>query len=248
MITFKFSEQASKGSGEKKPAMTAAEKYRAETARIAADQARFRAGMKYPPGSPEDLQQKAEEAAVRSVVAKSASLLDLDALAKQYPWLAAQGSKGGLQLETPEPSFGYRPKPPSLLGDEYKLTLSGEKKQKEDEPALQRKLTIGASTDPLEREADRVADQALAAPTHSLVGGPAPDIQRYAGQATKGEDTAPVNVDRVLASSGRPLEPALRQDMEQRLGHDFSRVRVHCGAAAEQSAAELAAACLYVGA
>ena len=36
---------------------------------------------------------------------------------------------------------------------------------------LQRKLAIGASNDPLEREADRVADQVMAAPAHSAVSG-----------------------------------------------------------------------------
>ena len=40
-------------------------------------------------------------------------------------------------------------------------------------------------------------------------------------------DAAPASVDQTLASPGRPLEPSLRQDMEQRFGHDFSRVRVH---------------------
>jgi len=61
-------------------------------------------------------------------------------------------------------------------------------------------------------------------------------IQRYAGQATGQMDTAPASVDRVLVSSGMPLEPALQQDMEQRFDHDFSQVRVHTGSAAEQSA------------
>ena len=112
---------------------------------------------------------------------------------------------------------------------------------------LQRKLAIGASNDPLEREADRVADQVLAAPAHSAVSGAPPRIQRYTGQATEGTDTAPASVDRVLASSGRPLEPALRQDMEQRFGHDFSRVRVHSDAAAEQSARDVNANAYTVG-
>ena len=112
---------------------------------------------------------------------------------------------------------------------------------------LQRKLTIGASNDPLEREADRVADQVLAAPAHSAVSGAPPHIQRYTGQATEGTDTAPASVDRVLASSGRPLEPALQQDMEQRFGHDFSRVRVHSGGAAEQSARDVNANAYTVG-
>jgi hypothetical protein len=112
---------------------------------------------------------------------------------------------------------------------------------------LQRKLAIGASNDPLEREADRVADQVLAAPAHSTVSDAPPRIQRYAGQATGEVDTAPASVDRVLASSGRPLEPALQQDMGQRFGHDFSRVRVHSGTAAEQSAREVNAHAFTVG-
>jgi len=112
---------------------------------------------------------------------------------------------------------------------------------------LQRKLTIGASNDPLELEADRVADQVLAAPTHSSVSGAPLRIQRYSGQAKEGSDTSPASVDSVLASSGRPLEPALRQDMEQRFGHDFSGVRVHSGAAAEQSARDVNAHAYTVG-
>ena len=35
-------------------------------------------------------------------------------------------------------------------------------------------------------------------------------------------EAAPASVDQALASPGRPLEPALRQDMEQRFGYDFS--------------------------
>ena len=112
---------------------------------------------------------------------------------------------------------------------------------------LQRKLTIGASNDPLEQEADQVADQVLAAPAHSTVSAVPPRIQRFTGQATEGMDTAPASVDRVLASSGWPLEPALQQDMGQRFGHDFSRVRVHSGAAAEQSARDVNANAYTVG-
>ena len=104
---------------------------------------------------------------------------------------------------------------------------------------LQRKLAIGASNDPLEQEADRVADQMMAAPPHFTVSGTPPHIQRYAGQINECADTMPASVDRVISSSGRPLEPALRQDMEQRFGNDFSQVRVHTGDAAEQSARDV---------
>jgi hypothetical protein len=120
-------------------------------------------------------------------------------------------------------------------------SLTGECEECKSKKGLQAKLTIGASNDPLELEADRVADQVLAAPLNSAVSVAPPRIQRFSGQSTRQMDTAPVSVDRVLAGSGRPLEPALRQDMEQRFGHDFSRVRVHSGAAAEQSARDVSA-------
>lgn len=51
-------------------------------------------------------------------------------------------------------------------------------------PVIQPKLTVGASNDPLEQEADRVADQVLAAPARSAVSGAPPRIKRYTVQAT----------------------------------------------------------------
>ena len=112
---------------------------------------------------------------------------------------------------------------------------------------LQRKLTIGASNDPLEQEADRVADQVMAAPAHSYVNAVPPRIQRFTGHGTDQMGAAPASVDHVLAGSGSPLEPTLQLDMEQRFGHDFSRVRVHSGAAAEQSARDVNANAYTVG-
>ena len=112
---------------------------------------------------------------------------------------------------------------------------------------LQRKLSIGASDDPLETEADRVADQVLAAPAHSAVSGSPPRIQRSTGQATGDAGAASAGVDCVLSGSGRPLEPGLRQDMEQRFDHDFSNVRVHSGTAAEQSARDVNAHAYTIG-
>ena len=112
---------------------------------------------------------------------------------------------------------------------------------------LQAKLTIGASDDPLEQEADRVADQVLAAPAHPAVSGAPPHIQRFAWRPAGPTRTAPASVDRVLASPGSPLGPALRQDMEQRFGHDFSIVRVHSGEAGEQSARDVNAHAYTVG-
>jgi hypothetical protein len=104
---------------------------------------------------------------------------------------------------------------------------------------LQTKLRINDPGDVYEQEADRVAEQVLATPAHPHVSSAPPRIQRYTGQATAQGDTAPASVDRVIGSPGRPLDPELRQDMEQRFGHDFARVRVHADAAAEQSARDV---------
>lgn len=101
------------------------------------------------------------------------------------------------------------------------------------------RLAIGASNGPLEKEADHVADQVLAAPANVAVSAAAPHIQRFAGQAGEPVAAMPASVNRVLAGPGRPLESALRHDMEQRFGHDFSRVRVHSDATAEQSALDV---------
>jgi Domain of unknown function (DUF4157) len=116
---------------------------------------------------------------------------------------------------------------------------------------LQPKLTVNQPGDAYEQEADRVADQVLTAPAHPSVSSAPMCIQRFTGQAAAGTDSAPASVDRVIASSGMPLEPALRQDMEQRFGHDFShdfsRVRVHSDAQAAESARAVNALAYTVG-
>jgi Domain of unknown function (DUF4157) len=112
---------------------------------------------------------------------------------------------------------------------------------------LQRKLTIGASNDPLELEADRIADRVLAAPTNTTISTAPPRIQRFIGQTAGQADVAPDSVDQVLASPGIPLETSLQEDMGQRFGHDFSHVRVHTGVEADRSAQDVNASAYTVG-
>jgi hypothetical protein len=114
-------------------------------------------------------------------------------------------------------------------------------------PVMQRKLTVGASSDPLEQEADRIAGQVLAAPSRPGISGAPPRIQRYSGPSNGQMDAVPASVDRVLVNPGVPMEPALQQDMGQRFGYDFSRVRVHSSGDAEQSALEVNANAYTVG-
>src|SRR5262245_1237614 len=75
--------------------------------------------------------------------------------------------------------------------------------------SLQTKLTVNEPGDIYEQEADRIADQVTAMPTHHTV------------------SNAPQLVHDVLRAPGRPLHPETRAFMEARFGHDFSRVRVH---------------------
>ncbi len=112
---------------------------------------------------------------------------------------------------------------------------------------LQTKLVVNAPGDIYEREADRMADQVMAAPAHHAVSGAPPRIQRFAGQPDVQTTTMPASVNQALASPGRLLEPALRQDMEQHFGHDFTQVRVHSDANAEQSARDVNAHAYTVG-
>src|SRR4051812_40412201 len=63
-------------------------------------------------------------------------------------------------------------------------SLTGECTKCRSRKVLQTKVTIGASNDPLEQEADRVADQVMAAPAHPAVSDSTLHIQRFAGQTT----------------------------------------------------------------
>jgi hypothetical protein len=54
-------------------------------------------------------------------------------------------------------------------------------------------------------------------------------------------------VERVVAGRGLPLSQPLRGEMEERFGFDFSQVRIHTGAEAERSAAEVGAQAYTVG-
>lgn len=112
---------------------------------------------------------------------------------------------------------------------------------------IQKKLMINEPEDIYEQEADRVAEQVVITSAHAAVNGTPSRIQRYLRQSNGQMGSAPASVNHTLASPGRPLEPVLRKDMEQRFGHDFSQVRVHSGVAAGQSAREVNANAYTVG-
>ncbi|MET8981932.1 DUF4157 domain-containing protein [Streptomyces sp. NPDC004539] len=82
-----------------------------------------------------------------------------------------------------------------------------------------------------------------AAVVQMLRGAGEADGHRHGAGCGHDEETAVQRsaVHGVLRGSGRPLDPTVRSDMEGRLDADFSDVRLHTGAAARRSAAEIGA-------
>ncbi|MET0357339.1 MAG: DUF4157 domain-containing protein [Cellvibrio sp.] len=239
-LTFTFREQVRASSSTSKP-MTESEKYRAETARIAAEQAKLRENI---PGTIEHYQKNARQEGMDKINQRYLGGFDLEALKKQYPWLATPAEKKGFQLN--KPTFGYQP-PPLTFGDQFKLNLPGEKK-KTEETNLQKKLSVGASNDPLEHEADRVADQVLANPSGAApISSTISSVQRHSTNTAEQAQDAPASVDQTLSGSGAPLDKTVRSDMESRFGHDFSQVRIHQGNSAEKSAQDVNANAYTLG-
>jgi hypothetical protein len=173
----------------------------------------------------------------------------------------AEVARGHHALQTPVPpgvaprhghKFGdisIHPKPDERVQREYAgrglsrpVSARGEYRNKR----LQRKLAIGSSSDPLEAEADRIADQVTATPASPSTRVTLPRISRMGTVACHGNE-ANDTADRALTGPGIPLERALRQDMEHRLGFDFSAVRVHSGPSAERSARDVNAEAYTLG-
>ena len=130
--------------------------------------------------------------------------------------------------------------------------------------AIQAKLAVGQLNDPLEHEADRVADQVMRMPdpAHSLSPAP-PQVSRKCAECEK-EDVekqrvikpagparpageAPPIVHEVLRSPGQPLDTETRAFFEPRFGYDFSQVRVHADDRAAESTHSVNALAFTVG-
>lgn len=109
---------------------------------------------------------------------------------------------------------------------------------------LQPRLVVNAPGDRYEREADRVAAQVMRA---GETGSASRHVQRLGGNAARAGAEAPPVVDEVLRAPGRPLDAATQAFMSARLGHDFSRVRVHDDAQAAASARAVGALAYTVG-
>jgi len=129
--------------------------------------------------------------------------------------------------------------------------------------AIQPKLAVGSVDDPLEHEADHVADQVMRMPDPAISLGAAPPLlsrkcatceaeesalQRKSGapQASGGA-AAPGVVHQVLGSPGRSLDAQTRAFFEPRFGRGFGDVRVHADPAAAASARSVGALAYTAG-
>jgi hypothetical protein len=129
---------------------------------------------------------------------------------------------------------------------------------------VQCKLTIGSVDDPLEHEADRVADQVMGASDNALSFTRAPPrISRACASCEREEEhdegllqrspepgeavTESLSQGLGAAGGGRALPPAMRLFMERRFGADFSAVRIHADDADNAHARQLNAQAFTIG-
>src|SRR5262249_39626637 len=111
----------------------------------------------------------------------------------------------------------------------------------------QSKLRISNPGDLYEQEADRVADEVMARPASGAPNEARPPIKRFSRESDDQMNAAPASVYQALASPSTSLEPRLRQDMEERFGHNFSQVRLYSGPVAGRSAYDLNAVAYTLG-
>jgi Domain of unknown function (DUF4157) len=169
---------------------------------------------------------------------------------------------------------------PSGLSTARSQDTSAERKLAAPSPILpllplQRKLTIGAANDPLESEADAMADRVMrgqdaAAATPSSAqtvrrkcscedsGKPCPKCEEEKKQSVQRKPVSPAShavthaeappiVHDVLRSPGQPLDRGTRSFMESRFGYDLSHVRIHADSRAAESARSVSARAYTVG-
>ena len=120
---------------------------------------------------------------------------------------------------------------------------------------VQTKLEVSQPGDPLEQEAERVAEEVTGdGGDGPLTPSPSAGRARHlaARTPTAAAGQPPIDAEGqvqgvVGRGGGTPLDPGTRTFMEARLGHDFGQVRVHADPAAARSAAGLSAMAYTVG-
>jgi hypothetical protein len=120
--------------------------------------------------------------------------------------------------------------------------------------AIRPKLRIGDVNDPLEREADRVADAVVANAPLPPVSAATPRPQAKCSECAKEDEQtlrrdaagpaaahAPAIAQDALLSPGQPLDGGTRAYFEPRFGTPLGHLRLHTGRTADQAAAAMGA-------
>ena len=155
----------------------------------------------------------------------------------------------------------------TLLDAEAQAYFEARLQQKEPPPSVapfqtSRSIYIGATDDPLEQEADRIADRVVRMPDPrvSISSATLPiglkRVSREEEKTTlqqKGDgqsriiNEAPNAVHEVLNGPGRPLDAGARAFFEPRFGRDLSEVRIHADFQAASTASSINALAYTVG-
>lgn len=107
-----------------------------------------------------------------------------------------------------------------------------------------RQVFISDSNDQSEKEATQIARRVMQSDPPSGRTEPVTAKTLTAGRLSI---ETPASLSAVLQAPGKPLPLGTRRFMETRFGHDFSTVRVHTGAQAAQSAADMSAVAYTIG-
>lgn len=166
---------------------------------------------------------------------------------------------GGISLVTPvRPSQGTVLQRKCACGSSAGLGGECEACKKKQ---LQAKLTIGASNDPLEQEADQVAEQVMRMPApisqkkdansseDFLLSSPASEIEpqlQCLSESSQGSIEVASDLTNHLGT-GVPLDTSSRTYFEPRFRYDFGNVRIHTGTQANETATSIHARAFTLG-
>ena len=110
--------------------------------------------------------------------------------------------------------------------------------------SARQRFVVGSTNDSSEQQAERIA-HSFAGARHAARSAAIAPVDVSSGAELDTEAAA--RVEGVFRSPGKPLDPTTRAAFERRLGHDFSKVRIHTDERAAESARTLDAQAYTVG-
>ena len=157
--------------------------------------------------------------------------------------IGGQAVQRALQTHAEEPNAGLT----AALSSRFRHDFSRISIHSPLAGVTQPKLAINEPGDEYEKEADHVSEQVMRMPEPALAQGSTHLPTKHVGSDQVGHSAAPPIAQELLCSQGQPLDAATRAFMEPRFGQDFSRVRLHADAVAEQSARDVNAEAYTIG-